>query len=127
DLIDISGAVDPNKTENIAIVSEHHIRIAGMSGGRAIAPIVARDIGTRAAKNQIGSITALGCAGQSEEAGIPAYDVILAEVAEDDIVVRIALDVVVAVACALEGGDNHQCARRIAGCSDAAAAAPGHD
>ena len=64
---------------------------------------------------------------QSVQIGVAADDVVLAEVAEDHIVLTAAFDVVVAVADVLYRSNHYQCAVGITGGADAVARQLAHD
>ena len=65
--------------------------------GRRETSVVARDHRARAAVDDVRAVLALRGRREAEQVGAAADDVVLAEVAEDDVIAGVALDVVIAV------------------------------
>ena len=96
-----AGASDQG--EDVAVVAKNHVGVEGMLGDNvrdrvaAFAEFVAIDARSCAAENDVIAVRTLRRRGQPEQVRTAADEVVLAETAEQDIIVAAAFDVIVSV------------------------------
>jgi hypothetical protein len=78
-----------------------------------VARVIAGYVGPRAANDEIGAVGTHTDSIETEQLGAATDDVVLTQIAKDDVVTAAALDVIVAVACTLQRSVNDECAVRI--------------
>ena len=89
--------VRAHEPEDVAVVRDDGIGVVRLAVCRGVARVVQADHRPRAAEDDVRAVLALSLRRLAEEVGAAADDVVLALVAEDDVVAGAALDVVVAV------------------------------
>jgi len=116
------GAVDAGDPDDPAVVAHHRVGVASVPVRRQriahshVAVVVASAVEARAAEQQVGAVGTVVHADQAEEVGGTAEDVVLAEVAEGDVVAAAAFEVVLAVGGRpVEGRHQIEVADQVAG------------
>ena len=106
------GSIDPHQPVDVRVVTRDDVGVSSVSvfeRDRVVVgvghEVIAIDTLTRASEDQIRAVRALvGRPTRVNRTRAAADDVVLTEVAEDDVVAAVALDVVVAIRVGLEGG-----------------------
>ncbi len=92
--------------EDIPVVTQDHIRVAGMALRGLITQVVAGPVRPRPAEDHVTAVRTPGRSVQTEQIGIAADNIILTQTTEDNIVTAITFDIVIAVTFRFKRGSN---------------------
>ena len=97
DVVVAGDAVDSHDAEDVAIVAEYHVGVAGVSVERFITRIVSCGSCAGTPEDHIITIRSIRDCGSAEQTGAASDNVVLSKVAQDDVVAAATFDVVVPV------------------------------
>ena len=117
-LVDPVGA---DERDDLTVVADDHGRVRVVALRRGVSRVLLVELRPRAAEDLVGTRRPLARERRAEEVGAATDDVVLATVAEDDVVAAAAFDVVAAVARARDGRIDQERIRRVDAGADAVA------